>query len=87
VLAALQQALGTQPARRTIFHSDRGSQYASSAFRAALADAGMLQSMSPSDARLEIFQYIDGYYNTHRKHSSLGYLTPSQFESSLHSHN
>lgn len=42
---------------------------------------------NPSDARLEIFQYIDGYYNTHRKHSSLGYLTPSQFESSLHSKN
>ena len=117
VLAALQQALGTQPAHRTIFHSDRGSQYASSAFRAALADAGMLQSMSrranpydnawtesffgtlksemlqggcfqnPSDAKLEIFQYIDGYYNTHRKHSSLGYLTPTQFEASLHSQN
>lgn len=104
VLAALQQALGTQPADQTIFHSDRGSQYGSSAFRAALADAGMLQSMSRRanpydnawtesfvgtlesemlqggcfqndfDARLEIFQYIDGYYNTHRKHSSLGYL-------------
>ncbi len=51
----------------------------------------MIQSMSrrsnPYDARLEIFQYIDGYYNTHRKHSSLGYLSPSQFESSLHSNN
>lgn len=34
-----------------------------------------------SDARTELFSYIDGYYNTHRKHSSLNYLSPSQFES------
>jgi transposase InsO family protein len=39
------------------------------------------------DARLEIFQYIEGYYNTHRKHSSLGYKTPSQFEAQIHSSN
>jgi transposase InsO family protein len=32
------------------------------------------------DARIEIFEYIEGYYNTHRKHSSLGYLSPNQFE-------
>jgi len=32
------------------------------------------------DARIEIFSYIDGYYNTERKHSSLGYLSPSKFE-------
>jgi putative transposase len=112
VLAALRQALQTRPSRHVIFHSDRGSQYGSSTFRAALNKAGMLQSMSAranpydnawtesfigtlkaemlqngcfpdaSHARREIFQYIDGYYNTHRKHSSLGYCTPSQFESS-----
>jgi putative transposase len=40
-----------------------------------------------SDARLEIFEYIEGYYNTHRKHSSLAYQTPSQFEAHLHSLN
>ncbi len=40
-----------------------------------------------SDARLEIFEYIDGYYNTHRKHSSLGYQTPNQFEAEIHSPN
>jgi transposase InsO family protein len=33
------------------------------------------------DAWTEIFSYIDGYYNTVRKHSSLGYLSPSKFES------
>jgi putative transposase len=40
-----------------------------------------------SDARIEIFEYIDGYYNTHRKHSALGYQTPSQFEADIHSAN
>jgi putative transposase len=40
-----------------------------------------------ADARIEIFEYIDGYYNTHRKHSALGYQTPSQFEAEIHSAN
>ena len=40
-----------------------------------------------TDARTEIFEYIEGYYNTHRKHSALGYKTPSQFEAHLHSLN
>lgn len=34
-----------------------------------------------SDARTELFAYIDSYYNTRRKHSSLGYLSPCKFES------
>ena len=34
-----------------------------------------------TDARLELFDYLEGYYNTHRKHSALDYLTPAQFES------
>lgn len=33
-----------------------------------------------ADARTELFSYIEGYYNTRRKHSSLGYRTPSQHE-------
>ena len=32
------------------------------------------------DARTEIFAFIEGYYNTRRKHSSLGYQSPAQFE-------
>lgn len=39
------------------------------------------------DARLEIFSYIEAYYNTHRKHSALGYKTPLQFETQFHSLN
>ena len=33
-----------------------------------------------SNARREIFSFIEGWYNPHRRHSSLGYLSPSDFE-------
>ena len=45
-----------------------------------LQDGSFIDS---SDARTEIFEYIEAYYNTHRKHSSLGYQTPAQFKSTL----
>ena len=37
-------------------------------------------------AEREIREYLD-YYNTDRKHSSLGYLTPNQFERAIASSN
>lgn len=33
-----------------------------------------------ADARTELFEYIESYYNNQRKHSAIGYLTPNQFE-------
>ena len=39
------------------------------------------------DAKTELFNYIEAYYNTHRKHSALGYLSPSRFETSFYSLN
>lgn len=48
--------------------------------------AEMLQDgcfIDERDARTEIFDFIEGYYNTRRKHSSLDYLTPAQFEANL----
>ncbi|WP_083571925.1 integrase core domain-containing protein [Chitinophaga sancti] len=33
-----------------------------------------------NDARSAIFSYIEGFYNTSRKHSFLGYLSPDEFE-------
>jgi putative transposase len=32
------------------------------------------------EARLALFDYIEGFYNTHRRHSALGYLAPAVFE-------
>jgi len=31
-------------------------------------------------ARLAVFEYIEGFYNTHRRHSALGYLSPTAYE-------
>jgi putative transposase len=33
-----------------------------------------------AEARTAIFAYIEGFYNTHRRHSALGYLSPAAFE-------
>jgi transposase InsO family protein len=32
------------------------------------------------EARAAVFSWIEGWYNTHRRHSSLGYLSPIEFE-------
>jgi putative transposase len=31
-------------------------------------------------ARSEIFEYIELFYNSQRRHSALGYLSPNEFE-------
>ncbi|MFQ5474150.1 MAG: IS3 family transposase [Dehalococcoidia bacterium] len=36
------------------------------------------------EARRDIFEYIELFYNTSRLHSSLGYLSPAQFEAAAH---
>jgi transposase InsO family protein len=99
-----------QPPPGLTFHSDRGSQYASHAFRRRLTRHGMRQSMSRrgncwdnavaesffatlkkelvrnrafetrDEARSEIFEYIEVFYNRLRSHSLLGYATPESFE-------
>ena len=47
VEAALAQAVrGRRPAAGCLLHSDRGSQYASAAYRAVVAQAGLVASMS-----------------------------------------
>ena len=35
---------------------------------------------SHSAARIAIFRFIEGWYNPHRRHSALGYLSPVNFE-------
>jgi putative transposase len=97
------------PAPGLIHHSDRGVQYASSAFQSKLTEYGMRCSMSrkgncwdnaPTEsffnslknervhgtryqtraqARAELFQYIEVFYNRNRRHSTLGHISPLRF--------
>ncbi len=32
------------------------------------------------EARMAVFEFIEGWYNSHRRHSSLNYLSPIEFE-------
>ena len=36
-----------------------------------------------NEAALSIFHYIEGFYNTQRRHSSLGYLSPLEYEQKI----
>jgi putative transposase len=36
-----------------------------------------------TEARLAIFEFIEGWYNPHRRHSALGYLSPVNFETNI----
>ena len=33
-----------------------------------------------AEARTAVFEFIEGWYNPHRRHSALGYLSPAAFE-------
>jgi len=113
-VAALRMALTRRrPTGGLILHSDRGTQFASAAYRTVLAQHGLVASMSRAgncydnafiesfwsslkyelvyhqrfatfaEARTAIFDYIETFYNRIRLHSSLAYLSPSNFESTL----
>jgi transposase InsO family protein len=38
------------------------------------------QPLTREQARTEIFAYLEGFYNRARRHSTLGYLSPVEFE-------
>jgi transposase InsO family protein len=111
VLDALRDAVGRRaPNVGLVHHSDRGSQYASGDYQDALADLGVVCSMSRkgncwdnavaesffatlktelvhtrrfatrAEAREAIFDFIESFYNRRRRHSTLGYLSPIDFE-------
>jgi transposase InsO family protein len=52
-----------------------------SRFKTELIEGGAFEDLE--QARSEIFSYIEGYYNRVRLHSSLGYLSPMEFEAEL----
>lgn len=111
IVDALDMAIkNRQPAPGVIFHSDRGSQYTSAAFRDFCTSHNVRPSVGktgicydnavaesffatikkelvhlkpwPTLARLrtELFAYIETYYNRKRRHSTLGYLSPEEYE-------
>jgi len=49
-----------------------------SRFKAEMLEGGVFRTAE--DARSEIFEYIELYYNARRLHSSIGYLSPNNFE-------
>jgi putative transposase len=110
-LEALRKALAIRrPGEGLTHHADRGSQYCSTAYQAALKKHGIRISMSGkgncfdnavvetffkslkselvwrtvfqtrAEAKEAIGRYIDGFYNPIRRHSTLDYLSPVQFE-------
>ena len=99
-----------QPASGLLHHTDRGSQYASHAYRDQLSRHGMICSMSGKgdcldnavaerffgslkrertsqrtyetrqEARDDVIEYIEMFYNSRRLHSYLGYMSPNEYE-------
>ena len=49
-----------------------------SRYKAELLEGGAFTDLE--EARLETFNYIEGYYNRVRRHSSLGYISPEEYE-------
>ena len=35
---------------------------------------------SQAEARMAVFDFIEGWYNPHRRHSAIGYLSPIAYE-------
>ena len=111
VCDALKMAIWQRrPEAGLIHHSDRGTQYASKAFRQLLKVHGFKGSMSRKGdcwdnavvesffgslkqdrvqwrsyqtryhAQQDILDYISMFYNGYRLHSTLGYISPNDFE-------
>ena len=49
-----------------------------SRYKAELLEGGSFTD--EEEARLESFQYLEGYYNRVRRHSGLGYVSPEEYE-------
>ena len=102
-----------RPGAGLVVHSDRGSQYASYAWRRLVKAHGLVGSMSRkgncwdnavaesffaslkkervhstryqtrAEAQRDILDYIVMFYNSRRRHSYLGYVSPNQYEAAM----
>ena len=54
--------------------------YCESCFSLLKRELGCKVYSNMNEAREEIFEWIEGWYNTHRLHSALGYRSPVEFE-------
>ena len=54
--------------------------YCESCFSLLKRELGHKVYGSINEARRDVFEWIEGWYNTHRLHSSLGYKSPVEFE-------
>ena len=59
--------------------------YCESWFSLLKRELGNKRYSSLSEAKADIFEWIEGWHNTHRRHSSLGYKSPVEFEKMLQS--
>lgn len=108
--ALLAAIWSRKPNRGLLWHTDRGSQYASNSHRDLLKEHGITQSMSRkgncwdnavaesffhtlktgqvnhkqyktrAEAKQDIFEYIEVFYNRKRLHSTNGYWSPVDYE-------
>jgi putative transposase len=46
-----------------------------------------IQGCTKEEARNAIFKYVETFYNCHRRHSTIGYQSPSYFEAQYHQQN
>ena len=44
----------------------------------------LLASSARAGLHAAVFDYIEGWYNTRRLHSSLGYRSPAEYEDAIH---
>ena len=81
--AEFRQLLAAHSFEQSMSRADNAydNAYAESLFsryKAELLEDGMFADVR--EARIETFQYIEGYYNRIRRHSSLGYKSPEEYE-------
>jgi putative transposase len=79
VMRALQMVLlARKPEKGLLHHSERGSQVNQIRFKQELVYHRQYQNRK--EAKGDIFEYIQVWYNRKRKHSALGYQSPEQYE-------